>query len=120
MNAATSTAVAQSLPVGQNDTTTTAFVHQRPSSSSNQHIRTAPHRSARPVNMGPVTSTSEAAPGSSTTDLTPEPSPSLLQTSNAASLTQDDTVLDARKSVSLMLMVYFGLLGGAVVRALDL
>lgn len=89
--------VAQSL---QNDSSSTSFVQQRPSSSS-QHIRSTPHRSALAANVAPVSSMSETVSDATTTDAAPEPSsPSFLQSSKAASLPQNSTALDVGKSVS--------------------
>jgi len=102
VNSTTSTEVASSFPAGQIDTTTTSFVHQRPS-SSNQHVRSVSHRSARAAEIVPATSTStpETVPDAAVTDGAPEPptSPSFLQTSNVASVRQDGAAVDVGKSV---------------------
>jgi len=96
VNVSTSAGTAQSFPSGQNHSSSTSFVHQRPS-SSNQHIRSTPHRSALAANTTSVTSTSVTVP-----DVTvPEPSSSsFLQSSKAAALPQVSTVVDNGKSVS--------------------
>ena len=96
----TSSESVKSFPAGQNDTSSTSIVHQRPSSSS-QHIRSAPHRSALAANTAQVTSTSGTLPVTVVNDATPEPSsPSSLQTSKPSPLPQESTTLDAGKSVS--------------------
>jgi len=96
----TSSGMLKSIPAGQNDSSSTSVVHQRPSSSS-QHIRSAPHRSALAANTTQATSTTGSVPVTTMNDVAPEPpSPSVLQTSKTSPLPQDSTILDAGKSVS--------------------
>jgi len=96
----TSSETVKSFPAGQNDSSSTSAVHQRPLSSS-QHIRSAPHRSALAANTIQATSTTGSVPVTTMNDAAPEPSsPSVLQTSKTSPLPQDSTILDAGKSVS--------------------
>jgi len=100
INVSTSAETTQSLRTGQNDSTNTSFVNQRPLSSSN-NVRSMPHRSAFTANSVPLTSSSATVPPATTTNASPLPSsPSFLHSSKAASLQHDSCLVDGGKGVS--------------------